>query len=136
TSTFRTPSGTRRVPSACSSEDTSSVALAGWTRIVRACVHTTSEVEMPQMHRAGRARFRCSRAGRRAGAYDDARHDGGPARHFHGTHGLRHDVDSRRGDAPVPSRHVMTGPWELMFHGFAFVQYDWQLGPGGGCQVG
>ncbi len=31
----------------------------------------------------------------------------------------------------LPSRHVMAGSWELMLHGFVFVQYNTQSGPRG-----
>ena len=37
---------------------------------------------------------------------------------------------------PLPARHVMSGSWLLMLHGFGFVQYDKQGGPRGDDQVG
>src|SRR5216110_1944874 len=37
---------------------------------------------------------------------------------------------------PLPARHVMTGSWLLMLHGFGFVQYDRQGGPRGDDQFG
>src|SRR5216110_326990 len=37
---------------------------------------------------------------------------------------------------PLPARHVMTGSWLLMLHGFGFVQYDTQGGPRGDDQFG
>src|SRR5437016_2587585 len=37
---------------------------------------------------------------------------------------------------PLPARHVMSGSWLLMLHGFAFVQYDKQGGPRGADQFG
>ena len=37
---------------------------------------------------------------------------------------------------PLPARHHMAGPWLLMLHGFAFVQYDAQGGPRGAEQFG
>lgn len=37
---------------------------------------------------------------------------------------------------PLPSRHIMAGPWTLMLHGFGFVQYDKQGGPRGDEQFG
>lgn len=37
---------------------------------------------------------------------------------------------------PLPSRHIMAGPWMLMLHGFGFVQYDKQGGPRGDEQFG
>jgi hypothetical protein len=36
----------------------------------------------------------------------------------------------------LPSRHHMKGDWELMTHGFAFLQYDRQTGPRGDDQLG
>ena len=36
----------------------------------------------------------------------------------------------------LPSRHSMAGEWELMLHGFLFVQYDHQTGPRGDDQFG
>jgi hypothetical protein len=36
----------------------------------------------------------------------------------------------------LPSKHRMVGSWELMLHGFAFLQNDWQDGPRGDSQVG
>lgn len=36
----------------------------------------------------------------------------------------------------MPSRHIMKGDWEIMTHGFAFVQYDKQNGPRGDEQFG
>jgi hypothetical protein len=36
----------------------------------------------------------------------------------------------------LPSRHYMKGAWELMFHGFVFVQQDEQCGPRGTSQFG
>src|SRR2546430_15520658 len=32
---------------------------------------------------------------------------------------------------PLPARHVMSGSWLLVLHGFGFVQYDKQGGPRG-----
>ena len=37
---------------------------------------------------------------------------------------------------PLPARHVMSGSWLLMLHGFGFVQYDKQGGPRGADQFG
>jgi hypothetical protein len=37
---------------------------------------------------------------------------------------------------PLPARHKMSGPWLLMLHGFAFVEYDIQGGPRGAEQFG
>lgn len=37
---------------------------------------------------------------------------------------------------PLPSRHYMTGGWELMLHGFLFGQYISQGGPRGDDQLG
>ena len=37
---------------------------------------------------------------------------------------------------PLPARHVMSGSWLLMLHGFGFVQYDKQGGPRGDDQFG
>jgi hypothetical protein len=37
---------------------------------------------------------------------------------------------------PLPARHVMSGSWLLMVHGFGFVQYDKQSGPRGDDQFG
>jgi hypothetical protein len=37
---------------------------------------------------------------------------------------------------PLPSRHTMAGSWELMLHGFVFVQYNTQSGPRGDDQFG
>ncbi len=37
---------------------------------------------------------------------------------------------------PLPARHVISGSWLLMLHGFAFVQYDKQGGPRGNDQFG
>jgi hypothetical protein len=36
----------------------------------------------------------------------------------------------------LPSRHTMTGGWDLMLHGFGFLQYDKQSGPRGADQFG
>ncbi len=36
----------------------------------------------------------------------------------------------------LPSRHLMIGNWDVMFHGFVFVQYDKQDGPRGDEQFG
>jgi hypothetical protein len=36
----------------------------------------------------------------------------------------------------LPARHFMAGQWELMLHGFAFVQQDVQGGPRGAAQFG
>src|SRR5216110_659222 len=36
----------------------------------------------------------------------------------------------------LPARHVMSGSWLLMLHGFAFAQYDKQSGPRGDEQFG
>ena len=36
----------------------------------------------------------------------------------------------------LPARHVMSGPWLLMLHGFGFLQYDKQGGPRGDEQFG
>ncbi len=36
----------------------------------------------------------------------------------------------------LPARHVMSGSWLLMLHGFGFVQYDKQGGPRGDEQFG
>src|ERR671939_32759 len=35
----------------------------------------------------------------------------------------------------LPARHFMTGQWELMLHGFVFVQEDEQGGPRGSSQL-
>ena len=37
---------------------------------------------------------------------------------------------------PLPARHVISGSWLLMLHGFAFMQYDKQGGPRGDDQFG
>jgi hypothetical protein len=37
---------------------------------------------------------------------------------------------------PLPSLHTMAGPWSVMAHGFAFVQYNHQDGPRGDSQFG
>ena len=37
---------------------------------------------------------------------------------------------------PLPARHVMSGSWLLMLHGFGFAQYDKQGGPRGNDQFG
>lgn len=37
---------------------------------------------------------------------------------------------------PLPSRHTMRGGWDLMLHGFAFLQYNWQSGQRGDQQLG
>lgn len=37
---------------------------------------------------------------------------------------------------PLPSRHAMAGKWELMLHGFVFLQNNWQDGPRGDTQFG
>jgi len=37
---------------------------------------------------------------------------------------------------PLPARHVVSGSWLLMLHGFAFAQYDKQSGPRGDEQFG
>src|SRR5438874_2445186 len=37
---------------------------------------------------------------------------------------------------PLPTRHVVSGSWLLMLHGFAFAQYDKQSGPRGDEQFG
>src|SRR2546427_3029274 len=37
---------------------------------------------------------------------------------------------------PLPARHVMSGSWLLMLHGFGFVQYDKQGGRRGDDQFG
>jgi hypothetical protein len=39
-------------------------------------------------------------------------------------------------DVTLPSRHAMFGAWELMFHGFGFLQYNKQNGPRGDAQLG
>lgn len=36
----------------------------------------------------------------------------------------------------LPSRHLTMGDWDVMFHGFAFVEGDVQRGPRGGSQLG
>ena len=36
----------------------------------------------------------------------------------------------------LPTRHFTAGPWMLMLHGFAFLQYDRQSGTRGGSQFG
>ena len=36
----------------------------------------------------------------------------------------------------LPSRHTMAGSWEIMLHGFVFLQYDKQSGPRGDDQFG
>jgi hypothetical protein len=36
----------------------------------------------------------------------------------------------------LPSRHLMIGKWDVMFHGFVFVQWDEQNGPRGDDQFG
>lgn len=36
----------------------------------------------------------------------------------------------------LPSRHLRTGSWDIMLHGFGFAQYDTQSGPRGDSQIG
>ena len=36
----------------------------------------------------------------------------------------------------LPSRHLMIGKWDVMFHGFVFAQYDYQSGERGDDQFG
>ena len=36
----------------------------------------------------------------------------------------------------LPSRHLMIGKWDVMFHGFVFAQYDHQSGERGDDQFG
>jgi len=36
----------------------------------------------------------------------------------------------------LPSKHFMAGGWEMMLHGFAFGQYNWQGGTRGASQAG
>jgi hypothetical protein len=38
--------------------------------------------------------------------------------------------------SPMHAAHVMLGDWELMLHGVAFFQYDWQVGSRGSNQLG
>src|SRR5258708_28424199 len=38
--------------------------------------------------------------------------------------------------APLPSRHYMAGPWDLLLHGFVFLQENRQAGPRGSSQFG